>query len=127
MIDAEIAEGLSVTENSSPKSKEVLTPCNKPRHGSDNTFVVHDGGENTGRFSCIFGMYRFSVRFNEKLLCSFIFCCLSASVMTMLVGLVYKFTAERAGRQSLDDLMKSSLYLMRSELREIPPHDWART
>ena len=27
-------------------------------------------------------------------------------VMTMLVGLVYKFTAERAGRQSLDDLMK---------------------
>lgn len=36
-------------------------------------------------------------------------------VMTMLVGLVYKFTAERAGRQSLDDLMKSSLYLMRSE------------
>ncbi|WP_426726119.1 two-component system sensor histidine kinase RstB [Enterobacter cloacae complex sp. 342H5] len=48
-------------------------------------------------------------------------------VMTMLVGLVYKFTAERAGRQSLDDLMKSSLYLMRSELREIPPHDWVRT
>ncbi|HGG8846127.1 TPA: two-component system sensor histidine kinase RstB [Enterobacter hormaechei subsp. xiangfangensis] len=48
-------------------------------------------------------------------------------VMTMLVGLVYKFTAERAGRQSLDDLMKSSLYLMRSELREIPLHDWART
>ena len=48
-------------------------------------------------------------------------------VMTMLVGLVYKFTAERAGRQSLDDLMKSSLYLMRSELRKIPPHDWART
>ena len=48
-------------------------------------------------------------------------------VMIMLVGLVYKFTAERAGRQSLDDLMKSSLYLMRSELREIPPHDWART
>jgi two-component system sensor histidine kinase RstB len=48
-------------------------------------------------------------------------------VMTMLVGLVYKFTAERAGRQSLDDLMKSSLYLMRSELREIPPHDWAKT
>ncbi len=48
-------------------------------------------------------------------------------VMTMLVGLVYKFTAERAGRQSLDDLMKSSLYLMRSELSEIPPHDWAKT
>ncbi|MFP2513723.1 two-component system sensor histidine kinase RstB [Buttiauxella agrestis] len=48
-------------------------------------------------------------------------------VMTMLVGLVYKFTAERAGRQSLDDLMKSSLYLMRSELREIPPRDWNRT
>ncbi|MRS16023.1 two-component system sensor histidine kinase RstB [Enterobacteriaceae bacterium RIT691] len=48
-------------------------------------------------------------------------------VMTMLVGLVYKFTAERAGRQSLDDLMKSSLYLMRSELREIPPRDWSKT
>ncbi len=47
--------------------------------------------------------------------------------MTMLVGLVYKFTAERAGRQSLDDLMKSSLYLMRSELREIPPRDWSKT
>ena len=30
-------------------------------------------------------------------------------VMTMLVGLFYKFTAERAGRQSLDDLMKSAL------------------
>ncbi|WP_313021888.1 two-component system sensor histidine kinase RstB, partial [Atlantibacter hermannii] len=48
-------------------------------------------------------------------------------VMTMLVGLVYKFTAERAGRQSLDDLMQSSLYLMRSELREIPPKDWNKT
>ncbi|ELY4001877.1 two-component system sensor histidine kinase RstB [Cronobacter dublinensis] len=48
-------------------------------------------------------------------------------VMTMLVGLVYKFTAERAGRHSLDDLMKSSLYLMRSELREIPPHEWNKT
>jgi len=48
-------------------------------------------------------------------------------VMTMLVGLVYKFTAERAGRQSLDDLMKSSLYLMRSELREIPPQQWNKT
>ncbi len=48
-------------------------------------------------------------------------------VMTMLVGLVYKFTAERAERQSLDDLMKSSLYLMRSELREIPPRDWNKT
>lgn len=48
-------------------------------------------------------------------------------VMTLLVGLVYKFTAERAGKQSLDDLMKSSLYLMRSELREIPPSDWGKT
>lgn len=47
--------------------------------------------------------------------------------MTMLVGLVYKFTAERAGRQSLDDLMKSSLSLMRSELREIPPRNWSKT
>ena len=27
-------------------------------------------------------------------------------VMSLLVGLVYKFTAERAGKQSLDDLMK---------------------
>ncbi|EBS4303328.1 two-component system sensor histidine kinase RstB [Salmonella enterica subsp. enterica] len=48
-------------------------------------------------------------------------------VMTLLVGLVYKFTAERAGRQSLDDLMKSSLYLMRSELREIQPREWGKT
>lgn len=48
-------------------------------------------------------------------------------VMTLMVGLVYKFTAERAGRQSMDDLMKSSLYLMRSELREIPPRDWNKT
>jgi two-component system sensor histidine kinase RstB len=48
-------------------------------------------------------------------------------VMAMLVGLVYKFTAERAGRQSMEDLMKSSLYLIRSELREIPPADWNRT
>ncbi len=48
-------------------------------------------------------------------------------VMTLLVGLVYKFTAERAGRQSMDDLMKSSLYLMRSELREIPPRNWNKT
>lgn len=48
-------------------------------------------------------------------------------VMTLLVGLVYKFTAERAGKQSLDDLMNSSLYLMRSELREIPPRDWGKT
>lgn len=48
-------------------------------------------------------------------------------VMALLVGLVYKFTAERSGRQSMDDLMKSSLYLMRSELREIPPRDWNKT
>ncbi|MGL4487132.1 MAG: two-component system sensor histidine kinase RstB [Yersinia sp. (in: enterobacteria)] len=48
-------------------------------------------------------------------------------VMAMLVGLVYKITAERVGRQSLDDLMKSSLSLMRSELREIPPKDWNKT
>ncbi|MFS2225744.1 two-component system sensor histidine kinase RstB [Pantoea sp. B65] len=48
-------------------------------------------------------------------------------VMAMLVGLVYKFTAERAGRQSMDDLMKSSLYLMRSELRETPLRDWNKT
>ncbi|TCV99837.1 two-component system sensor histidine kinase RstB [Biostraticola tofi] len=48
-------------------------------------------------------------------------------VMTLLVGLVYKVTAERAGRKSMDDLMKSSLYLMRSELREIPPRDWNNT
>ncbi|WP_017349444.1 two-component system sensor histidine kinase RstB [Pantoea sp. A4] len=48
-------------------------------------------------------------------------------VMTLLVGLVYKFTAERAGRQSMNDLMASSLFLMRSELREIPPRDWNKT
>ena len=48
-------------------------------------------------------------------------------VMTLLVGLVYKFTAERAGRQSMNDLMASSLFLIRSELREIPPRDWNRT
>jgi two-component system sensor histidine kinase RstB len=48
-------------------------------------------------------------------------------VMTMLVGLVYKVTAERTGRQSMNDLMKSSLYLMRSELREIPIKDWNKT
>lgn len=48
-------------------------------------------------------------------------------VMTLLVGLVYKMTAERAGRQSMNDLMASSLYLMRSELREIPPKDWNKT
>lgn len=48
-------------------------------------------------------------------------------VMTLLVGLVYKFTAERAGRQSMNDLMASSLFMMRSELREIPPRDWNKT
>lgn len=48
-------------------------------------------------------------------------------IMTLLVGLVYKVTAERAGRKSLDDLMKSSLYLMKSELRAIPPRDWNKT
>lgn len=48
-------------------------------------------------------------------------------VMALLVGLVYKFTAERAGHQSMNDLMASSLYLIRSELREIPPRDWNKT
>ncbi|ACS85549.1 two-component system sensor histidine kinase RstB [Musicola paradisiaca] len=48
-------------------------------------------------------------------------------VMTLLVGLVYKVTAERAGRQSMDDLMKSSLYLIRNELRSIPPREWHKT
>ena len=35
-------------------------------------------------------------------------------VMSLLVWLVYKFTDELAGKQSLDYLMNSSLYLMRS-------------
>lgn len=48
-------------------------------------------------------------------------------VMTLLVGLVYKMTAERAGRQSMDDLMKSSLYLIRNELRNQPPREWHKT
>ncbi|MGK4328457.1 two-component system sensor histidine kinase RstB [Lonsdalea quercina] len=48
-------------------------------------------------------------------------------VMTLLVGLVYKATAERAGRQSMDDLMKSSLYLIRNELRTLPPREWHKT
>ncbi|WJV60752.1 two-component system sensor histidine kinase RstB [Pectobacteriaceae bacterium C52] len=48
-------------------------------------------------------------------------------VMTLLVGLVYKVTAERAGRQSMNDLMKSSLYLIRNELRAIPPREWHQT
>ncbi|KOC90239.1 two-component system sensor histidine kinase RstB [Winslowiella iniecta] len=48
-------------------------------------------------------------------------------VMALLVGLVYKFTAERSGRQSMDDMMKSSLYLISSELRGIPPRDWNKT
>ncbi len=64
---------------------------------------------------------------DEKAVCAvlpLLFVCFL--VMTLLVGLVYKFTAERAGRQSLDDLMKSSLYLMRSELREIPPREWGK-
>ena len=38
-------------------------------------------------------------------------------VMTLLVGLVYKMTAERAGRQSMTDLMALPLSLMRRELR----------
>ncbi|WP_035341404.1 MULTISPECIES: two-component system sensor histidine kinase RstB [unclassified Dickeya] len=48
-------------------------------------------------------------------------------VMTLMVGLVYKVTAERAGRQSMDDLMKSSLYLINNELRSIPPREWHKT
>lgn len=48
-------------------------------------------------------------------------------VMSLLVGLVHRFTAERAGKQSLDNLMNSSLYLMRSESHEIPSHDWGKT
>ncbi|MGG2142232.1 two-component system sensor histidine kinase RstB [Symbiopectobacterium sp. RP] len=51
----------------------------------------------------------------------------SLVVMTLLVGLVYKMTAERAGRQSMDDLMKSSLYLIRNGLRTIPPREWHKT
>ncbi|NAS64266.1 two-component sensor histidine kinase, partial [Pseudomonas syringae pv. actinidiae] len=65
---------------------------------------------------------------HEKLFIQF-FLLLFASflVMTLLVGLVYKVTAERAGRQSMDDLMKSSLYLIRNELRSIPPREWHKT
>lgn len=48
-------------------------------------------------------------------------------VITLLVGLVYKMTAERSGRHSMNDLMASSLYLMRTQLREIPPKDWNKT
>ncbi len=48
-------------------------------------------------------------------------------VMTLLVGLVYKFTAERAGRQSLDDLMKSSLYLNAANCGKFRlPREWGK-
>ena len=63
---------------------------------------------------------------NEKLFVQFyllLFVCFGHDHVGRLV---YKFTAERAGRQSLDDLMKSSLYLMRSELRG-SPRDWSNT
>ncbi len=44
---------------------------------------------------------------NEKAIYSvFLLLFVCFMVMAMLVGLVYKVTAERAGRQSLDDLMK---------------------
>lgn len=48
----------------------------------------------------------------RKLFIQFLLLFVCFMVMAMLVGLVYKVTAERAGRQSLDDLMKSSLSLM---------------
>ncbi len=48
-------------------------------------------------------------------------------VMAMLVGLVYKVTSERTGHKSMDDLMKSSLYLMCSELREAQLKDCNKT
>lgn len=47
-------------------------------------------------------------------------------VMIMLVGLVYKFIVECVGWQLFDDLMKSLLYLMCSELWEILLCDWSK-
>lgn len=46
-------------------------------------------------------------------------------VMALLIGGVYRLTAERALDKSLDDLMQGALSLLRSELRHTPPEQWA--
>lgn len=46
-------------------------------------------------------------------------------VMALLIGGVYRLTAERAMDKSLDDLMQGALSLLRSELRHTPPEQWA--
>ncbi len=46
-------------------------------------------------------------------------------VMALLIGGVYRLTAERALDKSLDDLMQGALSLLRSELRHTPQDQWA--
>ncbi len=46
-------------------------------------------------------------------------------VIALLIGGVYRLTAERAMDKSLDDLMQGALSLLRSELRHTPPEQWA--
>ena len=46
-------------------------------------------------------------------------------VMALLIGGVYRLTAERALDKSLDDLMQGALSLLRGELRHTPPEQWA--
>lgn len=46
-------------------------------------------------------------------------------VMALLIGGVYRLTAERAMDKSLDDLMQGALSLLRSELRHTPADQWA--
>ncbi|MGL4204619.1 MAG: two-component system sensor histidine kinase RstB [Aeromonadaceae bacterium] len=48
-------------------------------------------------------------------------------VMALLVGTIYRLTAERTMEKSLDDLMQGALSLLRAELRHTPPEKWQET
>ncbi len=48
-------------------------------------------------------------------------------VMALLVGTIYRLTAERTMEKSLDDLMQGALSLLRAELRHTPPEEWQET
>ncbi len=63
-------------------------------------------------------MRKLFIQFYLLLMCCFL-------VMALLIGGIYRLTAERAMDKSLDDLMQGSLSFLRNELRHIPPEQWA--
>ncbi len=62
-------------------------------------------------------MRKLFIQFYLLLMASFL-------LVTLLVGGIYKLTAERSSEKSLTDLMDSVMTLLERELAEVPQENW---